>query len=215
MRRERYVVIEAVVVRAARALLALLQCLLLRSLLLAWLLGLLLLLNSLWWRACKLDGNHFAGQLVARRAIASLELFNVRIINGEVHELATHQVRRHRFGLFAKNDSFDPLGRLLAILTLATVIAGQGQGDNSSRVLARGVAKFGITANPADIGKLWHVGSGLGCDPEHFIHALIKDFVEDFDALGKLSDHCFVAIGALDEKRHARPVADEIDPFAL
>ena len=199
MRRERYVVIEAVVVRAVRALLALLRGLLLRPLLLAWLLGLLLLLNSQWWRACKLDGNHFSGQLVARRAIASLELFNVRVINGEVHELATHQVRCHRFGLFAKNYSFDPLGRLFAILTLAAVIAGQGQGDNSSRVLARGVAKFSVPANPADIGKLWHVGSGLSCNPEHFIHALIKDFVEDFDALGQLSDHGFVTIGALDE----------------
>ena len=207
MRCERYVVIEAVVVRAIGALLALLQCWLqcwllrslLRSLLLAWLLGLLLLLNSLRWRACKLDGNHFPSQLVARRAIASLELFNVRIINGEVHELATHQVRRHRFGLLAKNDGFDPLGRLFAILTLAAVITGQGQGDNSSRVLARGVVKFGIAANPADIGKLWHVGSGLGCDPEHFIHALIEDFVENLDAFGKLSDHGFVTIGALDE----------------
>ena len=196
MRRERYVVIEAVVVRANRALLALLRGLLLRPLLLAWL---LVLLNSLWWGACKFDGNHFTGQLVARRAIASLELFNVRIINGEVHELATHQVRRHRFGLLAENDSFDPLGGLFAILTLAAVIAGQGQGDNSSRVLARGVAKFSVPANPADIGKLWHVGSGLSCNPEHFIHALIKDFVEDFDALGQLSDHGFVTIGALDE----------------
>ena len=126
VRCERYVVIEAVVVRAIGALLALLRGLLLRPLLLAWLLGLLLLLSSLWRRACKLDGNHFAGQLVARRAIASLELFNVRVIDGEVHELATHQVRCHRFGLFAKNDGFDPLGRLFAILTLTAVITGQG-----------------------------------------------------------------------------------------
>ena len=215
MRRERYVVIEAVVVRANRALLALLRGLLLRPLLLAWLLGLLLLLNSQWWRACKLDGNHFAGQLVARRAIASLELFNVHIINGEVHELATHQVRRHRFGLLAENDSFDPLGGLFAILTLAAVITGQGQGDSGGRVLAGGIAKFGVAANPADIGKLWHVGSGLSCNPEHFIHALIEDLVEGFDALGQLSDHGFVTIGTLNEQRHTRPVADEVDPLAL
>ena len=47
MRCERYVAIEAVVVRATGTLLALLRRLLLRSLLLAWLLSLLLLLNSL------------------------------------------------------------------------------------------------------------------------------------------------------------------------
>lgn len=212
---ERNIVIEAIEVLAVGTLLTLLLGLLLRSLLLAWLLGLLLLLNALWRRACKLDGDHLASQLVTRRAIGSFELFDMHIINGEVHELTAYQVRRHSFSLSAKNHSFDPLDGFVAILSLTAVIAGQGQGDNGGRVLAGGITKFGVAANPADIGKLWHVGSGLGCDPEHFVHALIEDFIEGFDALGQLPNHGFVTIGALDEQRHARPVADEVDPLTL